>query len=90
MDVVIQFFGIGKTVFPDFKKSCFIFAGSFKFRFPDIRGLREKDAVFFRIAGLLRCLDPGVLVNKLADALMDRSVLVDQIVVVFIVRLVIF
>ena len=90
MDVVIQFFGIGKTVFPDFKKSCFIFAGSFKFRFPDIRGLREKDAVFFRIAGLLRCLDPGVLVDKLADALMDRSVLVDQIVVVFIVRIVIF
>ena len=35
-------------------------------------------------------LDPGVLVDKFADTLVDRGILVDQIVVILIVRIIIF
>ena len=40
-----------------------------------------------RITGLCRCLDAGFPVHVFGDALMDRPVLIDQVVVIFVIRI---
>ena len=39
------------------------------------------------IAGLCRCLDAGFPVHVFCDALMDRPVLIDQVVIIFVIRI---
>ena len=54
-------------------------------RFKNGGKLRQVAAGPACIAGLGRCLDAGLPVHILGDALMDCPVLIDQVVIIFIV-----